>query len=186
MQGIFKKLSLVTLSALASTSALAQQPMQWNDYYIAVQGSQFSADSGAADIPTAKPNVLSFAVGQTIHPNVAVEARLGFGVANDTISYEVMPGTSINSEVELDYAVSLLAKPQAQLTNQLSVYALAGWSRSEISSGGTSGAESGLSVGAGFEVKTSQQLGFYLDWLRLMDEDYFELSSINLGMTYRF
>lgn len=186
MKNTLQKLSLLSLAVLTSSAALAQQPMQWDDYYMAVQASQFSADSSVADIPTAKPNVLSLSVGQTVHPNVAVEARLGFGVASDTINYEVMPGTTLNSEVELDYAVSLLAKPQAQLTDQLSVYALAGWSRSEISSDGNSGAESGLSVGAGFEVRTSKQLGFYLDWLRLMDEDQFELSSINLGMTYRF
>lgn len=179
-----KVLSLCSL-LLLSTAASAQQSTSWDDYYLGMQVSQFNIDSGP-DFSTAKPVGLTLTVGEQVHPNFAVEARLGFGVADDTIRYQPNDTTTAETDIELDYAVSILAKPQARVSDSVSVYALAGWSRSELSTAGGSGADSGLSYGAGFALQPAPKLDVYLDWLRLMDEEGVALSSINLGFTYRF
>ena len=178
---------LLTLCSLCLVSAAshAQDNVNWDDYYLGTQVNQFSIDSGA-DFTTAKPIGLTLTVGQQVHPNFAVEGRFGFGVADDSIRYQVNKTTAIETDIELDYAVSILAKPQVRVSDSGSIYALIGWSRSKLSTDGGSGAESGFSYGAGFAVQASKNFDLHLDWLRLMDQEGVELSSINLGLSYRF
>ncbi|MGM0480525.1 MAG: porin family protein [Pseudomonadota bacterium] len=186
---MLKKLVLLSALTGCSTFAAAQSyTVDWDNYYMGVQASQFRFDPEVQDYSDARPNVLSFAVGQQVNSHVAVEARLGFGVADDDLIYT--PGGDTNlateAETELDYALSVLLKPQLNLTEQLSLYALAGWSRAELSIAGESTADSGLSVGAGVSIRTTRDLAFYVDWLRLIDEDPGQLSGLNVGLQYRF
>ena len=170
---------VLCFSAMVAPVAVAQQSMSWDDYYVGGQVSKVDIDS------VGKPTALSIIVGEQVHPNFSVEGRLGFSVAADSVSYQ-MNGSTIEEDVEFDYAVSLLAKPQANLSDTFSVYALAGWSRAEVSISQGSSADSGLSFGAGLSLRTSPEVSVYLDWLRLMDEDDVDFSSINLGVSYHF
>lgn len=186
---MLNKWILITVLGSCSMSAAAQSySTSWDDYYMGVQASQFRFDPELNDYSDARPNVLSLSVGQQLNRNIAVEARLGFGVADDELIYTAGNNGAMAAEADtaVDYAVSVLVKPQVNLTDQLSLYALAGWSRAELTVGDESSADSGLSVGAGLSVNTTSELAFYVDWLSLIDEDPGRLSSINVGMLYRF
>lgn len=108
------RLTLAILAALGSVSSYAlEKPYVGIDY----QQATFDASQGGS----AKPTMVRLRGGTEINPYFGLEAHLGFGVGDDTITSS---GITYSAKVNSYYALYL--RPQLSLGEHASLYALLG------------------------------------------------------------
>lgn len=128
---------------------------------------------------------LGVVAGYELHPNMAVEAMLAFGVQDDAATVAVGRVSG-----ELDYIMGLFAKPKFQVTDSFEIFARMGWARSEFTLHGLGGSVSddgsdfAYGVGARFSIdKHVHVTGSYMN---LYDKSVFKVDGWNVGLGYRF
>jgi len=135
-------------------------------------------------------DVLSLSGGIYFHKNFAAEARLGFGIGDDT--YTDFVGDSL--KVELDNYLGLYLRGEIPI-EKLKLYGIVGFTRGEITGtfdiGGfgtfsESEDESDFSYGVGLDILPTDKLGLNLEYIQLMDKSDFDVTSLNFGVKFYF
>lgn len=177
-----QSISLLTLTCLAafSTHSYAEQ----NQGYYGIGYHMGSYEN--TGMPEANPGAIAFRAGGYLNQVIALEARLALGISDDTVRT-----SAINSiDIELDTALSAFIKADVPMTPFVNAYGLLGLTRGEIetSSAGLTASESetGLSYGLGIEGEISRRTSLSIEYVQLLDEDAFEYTAINVGITARF
>lgn len=160
---------------------------------------KISDDQGGSD---AKPGALRGIAGYNLHPNIAVEGMLAFGVRDDetteTVATAVGP-VNATAEIKLKNAIGLYVKPKFNVTDAFEVFGRVGYTRAKFE--GTARAtvpglgtvsvseddsESGASVGFGASYRFTPNAYVGLDYMRYIKKDGVKTDGLTLGVGYRF
>lgn len=174
-----KSLKIIALTAvltLAGLSAMAAEDSHKKPY-LGFDANIQNFDNGSDSL---NPAAVTFKGGAFFHQYVAAEARLGFGVATDSVG---------GMDVMTDYYAGAYVRLAAQM-DKLSPYLIGGFTaaKASYSGGGVSESinKSGLSYGAGLDYKFGEHYAATVEWMKLVDKSDFDLSSINVGVKYLF
>lgn len=137
------------------------------------------------NFPSADPTAVVFKLGRTLHPNLAVEARAGFGVGKDTVTYL---GTPV--DVELDHYFGVYGKAILPIAEGLAVYGLLGLIGAKVTAKGfgysSSNSDTSASFGIGADLPLGRHWALSLEWAELFKESDAKVEAASLGLTYRY
>ena len=167
---------LVTIALLASSNVFAAQK---GETYAGVQlafiDATFKDPDGNED---ASPMGLVGRFGSYMDENISIEARLGFGIADD----EVDTGVT----VELDSLIGVYGVGHKKLNPTTSVYGMVGFTKIEASaywyipffgSGSETADESGLSFGFGANMDMGNQMAFNIEYMMYLSESEVDVNA---------
>ncbi|MBR7890108.1 porin family protein [Marinomonas sp. A79] len=185
---MFRKTALVVLGMstyLTSNIALAE-----NQY---VGGSlafaEYSEDGVDDD---ASLNVLIGRFGTYLNENFAVEARLGMGVGDDSVS--ASNGTDdVSIDLELDHMYGLYIRAGQQVEN-FYPYAVAGMTKGKLSlsakvnnsSVSISDSASGFSYGFGTDFDLGNNLALNFEYMNYIEKDDYQFDAFSFGIISKF
>jgi outer membrane immunogenic protein len=150
--------ALLTSAALVAAPAAAQEGMTASLGYTHYDGDE--VDVGG----------VTGRLGYRFHPNFGVEGEATFGVNDDDVD---VLGTNVN--VELDNAYGVYGVGYLPVSQNVDLFARAGWAKVEAS--GSSGPftaeleEDGVGVGAGVQWRFGERVGLRAEYTRLEGED---------------
>lgn len=120
---------------------------------------------------------LGYKLGFQASPNLAVEARLGTGLTDDSIN---------GITYEIDNYVGAYAKLIMPLNHQVSVYGIGGYTRAEGKSYTRTAfgtwTDHDISLGLGLDMYLAPRLSASLEWMNLVDE----VDLLNFGINFSF
>ena len=136
-----------------------------------------------------EPTAFLFKGGVAVHENVAVEARVGFGVNSDT-QKNLITDTGLGvseATVELDRVYALMLKGTYPLVKDLNVNLFMGGSRVKFNvdsnqNYSSSNSDSSFSVGAGLEYAFNHEVYVSADYMAYTKN----VTAVQVGMGFRF
>lgn len=177
---IAKTLPLSLVLAGLATPALA---LEQGDTYV---GGGFARATYDEDgVEEANPTALVGRLGYGIIDNVAIEGRLGFGFMDDDINV-----LGVDVDVNIEQLAGIYAVGYIPLAEQFSLYGLAGitYGEGSIDVVGLNfdGDDTDFSYGVGGQIKLTDNVSGYFEWVQYLDESAYEISAITLGANYHF
>jgi opacity protein-like surface antigen len=177
-----QSINLLTFACLAALSTHTYAEQTRGYYGIGYHMGSYE-NTG---IPDADIGAIAFRAGGYLNQVIALEARLALGISDDTVRT-----SAINSiDIELDTALSAFIKADVPMTPFVNAYGLLGLTRGEIETSSasltSSESETGLSYGLGIEGEINRRTSLSIEYVQLLDEDAFEYTAINVGITTRF
>ena len=166
---------IIGLSALiASTGVLADA-----GWYVG--GSYAQLDTDVAGVVEFDLAALVFNVGYKINDYVAVESRLGTGIADDDI---------LGIDLELDYLWGLYTKIGIPTGTGFYPYAVLGYTKAELELSAfgmtESESDSDISYGIGADFGVNENLGIFVEYMNWYDDEDIEITGFNIGLNYKF
>lgn len=159
-------------SCFVSCSALAAEP------YVGVNWVRAAYDETSFE--TANPTALAVRVGGEINPNLAVEGRLGIGLAKDTVS-------GIDLDIDNFYGAYVRGLLP---TGTVTPYGMLGWTKGKAtaSAGGlaVSDSDSDMSYGIGLDAWISKTVALNAEIGRLLKGDGYKIDALSLGVVFKF
>jgi hypothetical protein len=135
--------------------------------------------------PSAKPLTIGGKFGKQFTPNLALEARLGFGISDDEVDAGGIP-----VKVELDNYFGVYGKGILPLSQNFSLYGLLGFTRAELTASAfgfsSSDSDDDISYGIGAEFGISRSASISLEWARLLEGEGFKIEGLTLGVSFWF
>jgi outer membrane immunogenic protein len=135
--------------------------------------------------PSADPAAVAFKLGRRLDRFLAVEARAGFGVGDDTVTYLGSP-----VDVSIDYYFGLYAKGILPLGEAFSVYGVLGVVGGRVIADGfgyrAARSDTGFSYGAGVDLALGRSWGLNFEWAELFKDSDFKVQGTSFGVTYRY
>lgn len=142
-------------------------------------------------------------IGKSLTPNFSLEARVGFGLDDDTHKLRDSSTEVLEETLKVDNFISLLAIGKLPISDKLEIYGLAGLSRVDISfdsdfietingvdietdSSSSSENDTSRTLGLGVNFGLSEDTQLNLEYTSLFDKDSVEISTISLGLTRNF
>ena len=197
-----KKIAIAAASALLvlGTAAHAQQARSsLSGGYVELGYTQLKLSGEGSD---AKPGAIRGIVGYDVHPNIAIEGMLAFGVKDDnateTVDTAFGPVTA-TGKIKLKNAYGIYVKPKFDVTDAVQVYGRLGYSHAKFEAsasasvpgvGTVSGTESdsdgGASYGLGANFKFSPNAYVGVDYMRYFKRDGVTVNGLTVGLGYRF
>lgn len=183
------KLAYITLacSLLLFNHPVIAQP--YGDYYAGAQYAKGDYDEEGISA-NFEPSMVVGRFGKLFNPHVAVEARLGMGLDEDT---QFIPELGIDGKLELNSLIGIYLSGHLNLTASSSLYAIVGSSRVEaeasapaLPTAGSTETESDLSYGVGANIGIFNNIALNIEYMQYFDADYFDLSTIAVGVLVRF
>ncbi|MDX5333632.1 MAG: porin family protein [Gammaproteobacteria bacterium] len=169
------------LLAGASTNVLAAGSA--GDNYVGVGYAFLTYDESG--VPEADLGALTGRFGHFFTDNLAVEGRIGFGVADDTVNV-----LGVDVDVELDNFMGVYGMAHLPVSNSASVYGMLGFTRGELtaSAGGASFTETdtGLSFGVGVDFSLNETLSLNAEYARYLDESAYDVNGFAIGASFKF
>jgi opacity protein-like surface antigen len=149
-------------------------------------------DNSAGPSLDGHPGVLRGIVGYGLHPYVAVEGMLGFGV-RDADTSGTFNGVPFNGEFKVRHMVGLFAKPRFQ-AGPVEVFGRLGWVNTKVRASATalgtsasaSDSDSDFAYGAGLNYNFTPRTYVGFDLMRYYDKGGTKLdgAAINIGMRW--
>lgn len=133
----------------------------------------------------ANPTAIGAKFGTFINKNLAVEARLGVGLSDDSIR---ALGVPVDVKVENFYGV--YGKGILPLSDQASVYGLLGYTQGKLKaqspfSSGTS-SDSDVSYGVGGDFAVTPTVSLNAEFARLFKGGNFKVDGLTFGVSFKF
>lgn len=136
-------------------------------------------------VPTANLTALSFKLGTFLHPNFAVEARLGTGVGDDTVTFLGVP-----VKVELDNFYGFYGRAFIPTGTAFRPYGMVGYTHGKINASAlgvsASDSDSDFSYGIGADVEMSKAAALNFEYGRLFSGDGYKVDGFSAGVTFKF
>ncbi|WP_444993994.1 outer membrane beta-barrel protein [Aliikangiella sp. IMCC44359] len=161
-----------------------------NYYYGASYSSLDYQEKGTSDASLASLNLNA---GYIFNESLSFEARLGLGVGDDNINFNLL-NTTVSGEIELDQTMGIYGK-YAMPVEQYAPYVILGYSSAEAtakvssmsaSSVSASSDVASMSYGLGLDVQISKRMTGNLEYINLLDKSDVEISAITLGVSFKF
>ncbi|WP_051252482.1 porin family protein [Ferrimonas kyonanensis] len=164
---------IVFACLLMPMCALASEPA----VYVGGQYNFMEVDGG----PSVDIGALSGRLGYEFNRNVAVEARLGMGVSDDTL---------MGVDIELNYYYGVYLRGQMPMDSGFTPYVIAGYTKGELEASNdfdkAKEDENDFSYGIGVDFAATDNLDVGLEYMMYLDKKDVEVSGFSLGVTYRF
>lgn len=175
---------LILSALLLSTSAFAANA---TGNYAGVQyGMATYSETGFPDL---SPSVLFLRAGHKMSKNLAIEGRIGFGIASDST---IISG--INLDLKVDSLLSAFAVGSVPVSRNVDVYGLLGLTSGKLtataSSGGLSASasttESDLSYGFGVNISSSKDMSWNAEYVSYINKSAWSISTLSVGVNFAF
>jgi opacity protein-like surface antigen len=133
-------------------------------------------------------------VGYELHPNVAIEGMLAFGVSDDSIT-ENVSGIPVSLKAEIQNAYGLFVKPKFNVSDSLELFGRIGYSRFKtkatasapgFGSVSATDSDSDLSYGLGATYNFSKSSFATIDYMNYYNKDGVKGTGLTIGVGYRF
>lgn len=119
--------------------------------------------------------------GALFNENLSAEARIGFGVGDDTVD---------GFKYELDNVYGVYVRGGIPVGEIFYPYAILGYSKAKATESGYgysgSDSESDLSFGVGADFKVTDTLKINAEYLSYLDKDETELTGFSVGVSFSF
>ena len=176
---------LILSALLISTSVFADSKATGN-YAGAQYGMATYSETGFPDVT---PSVLFLRAGHKMSKNLAIEGRIGFGIASDSTT---IFGT--NLDLKVDNLLSAFAVGSVPVSRNVDVYGLLGLTSGKLtataSSGGLSASasttESDISYGFGINISSSKDMSWNAEYVSYINKSGWSLSSLSVGVNFAF
>lgn len=168
-------LAAITCMALSAFTAMAQA-----SGYLAIDGSSLTVTNSVED--DINPRGLRVRLGLRVSEVFDLEAHIGGGTDQETVAFE---------QFSAGY-MGFYLKGYLPVGQRSALFALAGGASVEftqtLNGGKFSDDRSGFSYGFGLETQLSPTLDLSADYMRytLDDDDFSEVSAVNLGLKWYF
>jgi outer membrane immunogenic protein len=183
--------SVSTLALMLPVSAIGHDQ---GTFYGGVSASQLTVnvDGIRGDF---KPAALIGRFGYFPARSLAIEARLGTGVGDDSVTgLDFGAPVRITGELDSLYGIYAVGHLRSGANDQVSLYGLAGFSRAKFTarasafgeSFSASDSDNGFSFGVGVEVKVSPQFSINGEWARYLDKSDYTVDGLSFGVNYLF
>lgn len=170
---MFKKTSILS-SVLAASIASTSFSASAAELYA---GGNFAV----LDADEVTLNAIYGRFGALFNENLSAEARVGFGVGDDTWG---------DAKVELDNFYGAYVRGGIPVGEIFYPYAILGYTKGKISVSGDGGSasfsDSDLSFGVGADFKVSDLLKINAEYLSYVDSDDVELTGFSVGVSFSF
>jgi hypothetical protein len=170
---MFKKTSLLS-SIVAASIASASISASAAELYA---GGNFAV----LDAEELTLNAIYGRFGALFNENLSAEARIGFGVGDDTWDGE---------KYEIDNFYGAYVRGGIPVGEVFYPYAIVGYTKGKISSSGPFGSdsasESDFSFGVGADFKVTDTLKINAEYLSYLDKDEAELTGFSVGVSFSF
>lgn len=175
-----KYLSILIAPLLFSSQTFAQSP------YPSYGGIQYAmVNYDEEGFPDAKPSALGGRLGTFFSDKVALEARFGIGLQDDTITVTDPIPADLDLEVDYLFGVYGVFHSGSQASDGLSFYGVFGFTQAELSASTlgitVSGDDTSMSYGLG-----AQFGGFTLEYMDYLHEDDYDATAISFGYITNF
>lgn len=185
------RLVYILLTSILLLTSRAGAAASEGDAYVGVQYGVAAYDEDGIS-EEFNPTAAIVRLGRYFTPNIAIEARLGTGVSDDTRFLPEL-GSGYDATVEVDRVFGLYATAHANLTDSLSLYGVLGASKVKATATlpafpGLKSEEdnSSVSYGVGADVDISSNLTLNLEAIRYLDKSEFNLDTLAVGVTFGF
>jgi outer membrane immunogenic protein len=136
-------------------------------------------------IPTATPMAIGFKIGNRINSNLAVEARLGTGLSDDTVNVLGLP-----VKLEVDRFIGVYMRGIAPISEAVSVYGLVGYTDGELTASvgnfSVSTSDSDFSYGLGADFAVANNVSLNVEWGRMFKGPGYKLDALSFGVSVKF
>jgi len=131
-------------------------------------------------------NGLTLLAGYNFNEYIALEGRFSQTLGDLSIDNGPDDGDLSN--------IALYIKPQYMVADRFTVYGLLGYGQVSFDNGTTDRSEDGFQYGAGISIMATENIGIYVDYTRLYDDDNFDgivdqditVDAVNVGIQYNF
>lgn len=129
------------------------------------------------------PKAIGVVIGSQLSRNLAVEGRLAFGSATDSV--DTIAG---EIEVDVDSLLGGYVKALAPLNDSFALYGMMGLTLLEMTATATgagvsvSDNDSGISFGVGAQVMAGDKVRITVEWAKLITGDAYDLSGMTVGV----
>jgi hypothetical protein len=173
------KLAAALLSLATVTGVQAQDGLY--------AGGQLSRTTYSEDgFGEVSPTAFGARVGMSVNKNFSVEARLSTGLSDDVLEDTIVGPVAI----EIDSLAGIYAKGILPLSEKVSLYGLAGYTRAKLTAEAqgvtVSSSESDLSLGVGAEFAMPDGTALSLEYAQLVKGDGFKLTGLTVGLSFKF
>lgn len=172
-------LVIATLGTVSATAAADMYKTGGGSLYAGGNYTFVNIDGSGTD---ADLGTLSAKVGGNITPLIGLEARAGFGVADENVGL----GTDLSVNSFFGGYATINAVNESPVTP----YGIIGFTRYELELDGPAGSttddDSDLSYGAGVNIALSEELSGNVEYMRYVDTDDATVDGIGLGLTLHF
>jgi opacity protein-like surface antigen len=183
-----KLLTIAAASALLMLGTAAQAQTSsplYGELGYTVLKVKDSSGSGFSASPTALRGI----VGYDLHPLVAVEGMLAFGLSDDEGSGND-GGSPFTASAKLNHAYGVFVKPKFSPTNNLELFGRLGWVKSKLrfEESGTSetASDSGAAYGVGVNYRFNPKMHVGLDYVRYSKVNDVKVDGVTISFGYRF
>ena len=171
MQFAIKTAAIAALT-LAAAGAQAQIYGELGYSALDIEGSGTSVNLGA----------LSGIIGYDLHPNLAVEGMLAFGVNDDKIG---------GAKVELEHSYGLFAKPRIMLSPNFELFGRLGYVESKLKASAPgyrslTDTDGDWAYGLGGNYYFDRNSYLSINYLRFYDKDNVKGDGVTVGVGMRF
>ncbi len=180
---------LAAACTLLAGAAQAQQAASPSPLYGELGYTHLDFKDSGTD---AHPGMLRGIVGYDLHPHVAVEGMLAFGVRKGNVSGSVA-GIPFSGELKVRHSFGLFVKPKADL-GDFELFARLGWAQTKVRTSVTvlgatfsdTASDSDFAYGAGLNWKFSQNAYVGFDLMRYYDKDGARVNGTALSIGTRW
>lgn len=143
-----------------------------------------SVDYEETGFPTVSPTAIAFRIGNELNKNVAVEARLGTGLSDDTVTV-----SGVGIAVEVDNFFGAYVRGILPL-GRISPYGLIGYTKGEVTARvgniSVSDDDSDFSYGLGADFNLNKTSAINVEWAKLFSGADFDVYALSVGYKYSF
>ena len=166
------KTAAIAALTLAAAGAQAQIYGELGYSALDIEGSGTSVNLGA----------LSGIIGYDLHPNLAVEGMLAFGVNDDKIG---------GAKVELEHSYGLFAKPRIMLSPNFELFGRLGYVESKLKASAPgyrslTDTDGDWAYGLGGNYYFDRNSYLSINYLRFYDKDNVKGDGVTVGVGMRF
>ncbi|MCW8831660.1 MAG: porin family protein [Gammaproteobacteria bacterium] len=180
---------LVSVLMLFSKQGITDLP---GKYYFGLQ----YADADYTDDDYSKSfehQLLVTRFGGYINSNFSIEARLGFGLQDDTQFLPEFGVSGLDVTLELDSMMGFYATGRVDMTESSSIYGVLGVTDIEATAvvpqfpmAKSSHCKNGPSYGIGVNVGFGKNTALNIEYMQYLDKSDFDLSAIGIGVIFNY
>lgn len=179
MNRISAFIAIATLGTLSATASADMYKTGGGSLYAGGNYTFVDIDNGGFD---ADVGTLSAKIGGYVNPYFGLEARAGFGVADEDVGF--------GADLSVNSFFGGYATINAANESPVTPYGIIGFTRYELELDGPGISEkedeTDLSVGAGVNVAFTEQLSGNIEYMRYVDTDDATADGIGVGLTVHF
>lgn len=171
-------MKFIVKSAAAAALVLAAVGAQ-AQLYGEVGYSAVNVDAGSTDVNL---GTLTGIIGYGVHPNLAIEGMLAFGVQDDSIG---------SAKVELEHAYGVFAKPRVMLSPNFELFGRLGYVESKLKAsapgyGSLSDSDGDWAYGLGGNYYFNPNTYLSVNYLKFYDKDDVKADGWTVGVGMKF